>query len=68
MTFAEYVELEKRAEAVGLGGDPCLLQLLHFLQFSEVVRRSHEACMRELRAWEKNISKEVERRVKEAEL
>lgn len=67
MTFVEYVELEKRAEAVGLGNGPCLLQLLHFLQFSEVVRRSHEACMRELRAWEKNIAKEAERRVKEAE-
>lgn len=67
MTFDEYAELEKRAEAVGLGEDPCLMQLLHFLQFKEVVRRHQSACMSELYSWEKNIALEVERRVKEAE-
>ena len=67
MTFDEYAELEKRAVAVGLGDDPCLMQLLRLLQFKEVVRQSHEACMRELRTWEKNIAKEVERGIKEAE-
>lgn len=66
MTFDDYAKLEKQAEEVGIGDDPCLIQLLHFLQFKEVVRRHQGSCMSELYAWEKNIALDLERRIKEA--
>lgn len=66
MNFSDYVELEKRAEAHGLGDDPSLAQLLHIIQFNEVVKNGHKRTMRELATWEKNIAKSVEQRIKEA--
>lgn len=66
MNFSDYVELEKRAEAHGLGDDPSLAQLLHIIQFKEVVKKGHKRTMRELATWEKNIAKSVEQRIKEA--
>lgn len=65
MNFADYVELEKRAEAHGIGDDPALAQLLHIIQFKEAVKNGHRKTMRELDIWEKNIAKTVERRIKE---
>lgn len=67
MNFSEYAELEKRAEAHGLGDDPSLAQLLHIIQFKEAVVNGHRKTMRELDVWEKNIAKAVEQRIKEAE-
>lgn len=66
MNFADYVELEKRAEEHGIGDDPLLAQLLHIIQFKEVVKKGHKRTMRELATWEKNIAKSVEQRIKEA--
>lgn len=66
MNFADYVELEKRAEAHGLGDDLALARLLHIIQFKEVVVNGHRRTMRELAVWEKNIAKTVELRIKEA--
>lgn len=66
MNFSDYVELEKRAEAHGIGDDPALAQLLHIIQFKQVVVRGHKKTMRELADWEKNIAKSVEQRIKEA--
>lgn len=66
MNFSDYVELEKRAEAHGLGDDPSLAQLLHIIQFKKVVKKGHKRTMRELATWEKNIAKSVEQRIKEA--
>lgn len=66
MNFADYVELEKRAEAHGIGDDPALAHLLHIIQFKEVVKNGHRKTMRELADWEKNIAKSVEQRIKEA--
>ena len=37
MNFSDYVELEKRAEAHGIGDDPALAHLLHILQFKKAV-------------------------------
>ncbi len=65
MNFADYVELEKRAEAHGIGDDPALAHLLHIIQFKEVVKNGHRRTMRDLDNWEKNIAKTVERRIKE---
>lgn len=65
MNFADYVELEKRAEAHGIGDDPALAQLLHIIQFKEVVKNGHRRTMRDLDNWEKNIAKAVEQRIKE---
>lgn len=65
MNFADYVELEKRAEAHGIGDDPALARLLHIIQFKEVVKNGHRRTMRDLDNWEKNIAKTVERRIKE---
>lgn len=65
MNFADYVELEKRAVAHGIGDDPALEQLLHIIQFKEVVKNGHRRTMRDLDNWEKNIAKTVERRIKE---
>lgn len=66
MNFSDYVELEKRAEAHGIGDDPSLAQLLHIIQFKEAVKNGHRKTMRELAVWEKNIAKSVEQRIKEA--
>lgn len=66
MNFSDYVELEKRAEAHGIGDDPALAQLLHIIQFKEVVKKGHRRTMRDLADWEKNIASCVEQRIKEA--
>lgn len=66
MNFSDYVELEKRAEAYGIGDDPSLAQLLHIIQFKEVVKKEHKRTMDDLAAWEKNVAKTVELRIKEA--
>ena len=66
MNFADYIELEKRAEEHGLGADQSLAQLLHIIQFKEVVKEGHRLTMKELAVWEKNIAETVERRIKEA--
>lgn len=65
MNFSDYVELEKRAEAHGIGDDPSLAQLLHIIQFKEVVKNGHRKTMRDLDIWEKNIAKAVELRIEE---
>lgn len=67
MTFSEYMQLRERAEAVGIGDDKSLAQLLHYLQFQEVTTRNFQAYMNEMEAWCKNISNTVESRIKEAE-
>lgn len=66
MNFTDYVELEKRAEENGIGDDPSLAQLLHIIQFKEVVKKGHKRTMNELADWEKNIAETVEQRIKEA--
>lgn len=66
MNFSDYVELEKRAEAHGIDDDPSLAQLLHIIQFKEVVKEGHRRTMNDLAAWEKNIADTVEQRIKEA--
>lgn len=66
MNFSDYVELEKRAEAHGIGDDQSLAQLLHIIQFKEVVKKGHKRTMNELADWEKNIAETVEQRIKEA--
>ena len=65
MNFSDYVELEKRAEEHGIGDDTSLAQLLHIIQFKEVVKKGHRKTMRDLDIWEKNIAKAVERRIEE---
>lgn len=66
MNFADYVDLEKRAEAHGIVDDQSLAQLLHIIQFKEIVKKGHKRTMDDLAAWEKNIAKNVEQRIKEA--
>lgn len=66
MDFTDYVELERRAEEHGIGDDPSLAQLLHIIQFKEVVKKGHKRTMNDLADWEKNIAKNVEQRIKEA--
>lgn len=66
MNFSDYVELEKRAEAHGIGDDPSLAQLLNIIQFKEVVKEGHKRTMNDLADWEKNIARCVEQRIKEA--
>lgn len=66
MDFSDYVELEKRAEAHGIGDDPALTQLLHIIQFKEVVKKGHKRTMNELVVWERNIAETVEQRINEA--
>lgn len=66
MNFSDYVELEKRAEEHGIGDDTSLAQLLHIIQFKEVVKEGHKRTMNDLAAWEKNIAETVEKRIKEA--
>lgn len=56
----------KQAEAHGIGDDPSLAQLLHIIQFKEAVKKGHKRTMDDLAAWEKNIAKNVEQRIKEA--
>lgn len=67
MKFEDWAELNERAKSCGIGNDRSLAQLLHIIQFKEVVKSSHRRTMRELHTWEKNIAKTVERRIKEAE-
>ena len=67
MKLEDWVELNERAESCGIGDDKSLAQLLHILQFKEVVKSGHSRTMRELNTGEKNIAKTVERRIKEAE-
>lgn len=66
MNFVDYVELEKRAEEHGIGDDPSLAQLLHIIQFKEVVKKGHKRTMNDLADWEKTIAENVEQRIKEA--
>ena len=66
MNFTDYVEIEKRAEAHGIWADPALAQLLHIIQFKEVVKNGNKRTMNDLSTWEKNIAKAVEQRIKEA--
>lgn len=66
MDFSDYVELEKRAEEHGIGADQSLAQLLHIIQFKEVVKEGHRLTMKELAVWERNIARCVEQRIKEA--
>lgn len=68
MTLSEYMQLEERAEAAGIGNDNALAQLLHYLQFQEVVTRNFQSYMKEMDAWCRNIANEVESRIKEAEV
>lgn len=68
MTFSEYMQLKERAEAAGIGNDRVLAQLLHYLQFQEVATRNFQAYLNEMDAWCRNIAKEVESRIEEAEV
>lgn len=68
--FSEYMQLRERAEAAGIGDDKSLARLLHYLQFQEVATRNFQAYMtymNEMDAWCRNLVKEVESRIKEAE-
>lgn len=67
MTLSEYMQLEERAEAAGIGNDNVLAQLINYLQFQEVATRNFQAYMNEMDAWCRNLVKEVESRIKEAE-
>ena len=67
MTFSEYMQLKERAEAAGIGNDRVLAQLLHYLQFQEVATRNFQAYLNEMDAWCRNITKEVESRIEDAE-
>lgn len=67
MTFSEYLQLEARARAAGIGDDRALSQLLHYIQFQEVATRNFQAYVNEMEAWCRNISKTVESRIREAE-
>ena len=67
MKFEDWAELNERAKSCGIGNDRSLAQLLHIIQFKEVVKSGHRRTMRELNTWEKNIAKSVEQRIKEAE-
>ena len=67
MKFEDWAELNERAKSCGIGNDRSLDQLLHIIQLKEVVKSSHRRTMREIHTWEKNIAKNVEQRIKEAE-
>ena len=67
MTLSDWSELNERAEKHGMGDDPALYQLLHFIQFKEAVIRGHRRTMAELNAWEKNIAKALERSIEAEE-
>lgn len=66
MNFDDYDEFEKRAEEHGIGDDPLLAQLLHIIQFKEVVKKEHRRTMDDLADWEENIADNLERRIKKA--
>lgn len=66
MNFDDYDEFEKRAEEHGIGDDPLLAQLLHIIQFKEVVKKEHRRTMDDLADWEENIAENLERRIKKA--
>lgn len=68
MKFSEYMQLKERAEAAGIGNDRVLAQLLHYLQFQEVATRNFQAYLNEMDAWCRNITKEIESRIEEAEV
>ena len=68
MKFSEYMQLKERAEAAGIGNDRVLAQLLHYLQFQEVATRNFQAYLNEMDAWCRNITKEVESRIEDAEV
>ena len=59
MKFEDWAELNERAKSCGIGNDRSLDQLLHIIQFKEVVKSGHRRTMRELHT--------VEQRIKEAE-
>lgn len=63
----EYTVLEARAEAAGIGDDLCLAQILHHLQFQEVATRNFQRYMDEMDTWCRTLTKEVEKRIEEAE-
>lgn len=67
MTFSEYMQLRERAEAVGIGDDKSLAQLLHYLQFREAATRNFQSYMNGMDSWCQNIVEEVESRIKETE-
>ena len=68
MTFTEYMQLDERAKKAGIGDDKSLAQLLHYLQFKDLAKRKFQAFEEKLDAWGKNIAKEVEARIEEAEV
>lgn len=67
MTFADWVKLSERAEKCGNSDDPLLAQLLHIIQFKEVVIESHRQTMSKLNVWENNIARGIERHMEEAD-
>lgn len=67
MTFSEYMQLRKRAEAAGIGDDKSLAQLLHCLNLQEFATLRFQEDMNEMEARCRNLVKEVESRIKEAE-
>lgn len=67
MNANDYAELDKRADAAGIGDDGALAQLLHLVQAQDVAERSFRRYRSEMETWEKNIAREVERRIEEAE-
>lgn len=48
MKFEDWAELNERAKSCGIGNDRSLDQLLHIIQFKEVVKSGHRRTMREL--------------------
>lgn len=67
MTFAEYVQLEKRAKECGIGNDPVLKKAFHILQVRNLIQDRHTALMRELKNLERICAEEVEKRIEEVE-
>lgn len=67
MTLLEYMVLEARAKAAGIGDNMCLVQILHYLQFQEVATRNFQRYMDEMDTWCRILTKEVEKRIEEAE-
>lgn len=67
MTFSEYMQLSERAKAAGIGDDKSLAQLLHYLNLQEFATLRFQEGMNEMEARRRNLVKEVESRIKEAE-
>lgn len=67
MTFSEYMQLRERAEAAGVGDDKSLARLLHYLNLQEFATLRFQEGMNEMEARCRNLVKEVESRIKEAE-